>query len=285
MLRAEPELLTALDEDSPLLPMVLVDRVAKLESEVYIGRSMSLESVDPASVGVLLLATFVVESESHPPLAIFLENVLVRTVMDPPVDDQSAGESREATAAAAQDAGERRVLRELVNAWVAAPHTAALRLRLQKAQEFALPAGVVPAREALRSPFASLRERADAVMLIARCGGIEHIPDLEPLLDDTTEVNLHRRRRGTSLGRELNAEGRMQDLALAALVKLTEQEPRAYQFAGLPDADLPAYSQSEFGFASDAERQQALQRWRNWSREHLRWPLWGGWDAAAGTTL
>lgn len=284
MLRAEPELLTALDEGSPLLHVVLSDRVAKLEGEVYFGRQMSLELVDPASVSVLLLSTFVVESESQPPLAIFLENVLVRTVMDPPADEQSAKESSQA-AAAAEDAGKRRVLRELLDAWVASPDTAAMRLRLQKAQEFSLPSGVVPAREALRSSVASLRERADAVMLIASCGGVEHIPDLEPLLTDTTELSLHRRRRGTSSGREVNAEGRMQDLALAALVKLTRQEPRAYQFAGLTDAEPPAYSQSGFGFATDAGRMQALQRWRDWSREHLRWPHWGGWDAVAGTTL
>ena len=204
MLARETELLVGLEDVDPRRGFVLSRRAEELQRELYFGRVQQLEGISPATVAVLLIASLQAESAAagdYSPAATLeplLDQLLSKVVIgEPPVEA----------------ATERPPLVRMLGAWVQTPEAASLHVRLSKSSEFRLPEGIVPARETLQSPAAALKDRADAVLIIARHGGLEHVPDLEPLLQDPTEVTVLRRRR------QSEAATRMQDLALAALIR------------------------------------------------------------------
>jgi HEAT repeat protein len=99
--------------------------------------------------------------------------------------------------------------------------------------------------------------RADALVAIARLGTKEHIPPLEPLLEDITPVGT-----ATVRGKKLTAE--MRDVALAALLQLSGQLKDDFGFpylAAVPGLkELPA--PNRLGFENSASRNTALAKWK-----------------------
>ncbi|MBI1915800.1 MAG: hypothetical protein HYS12_13855 [Planctomycetes bacterium] len=101
--------------------------------------------------------------------------------------------------------------------------------------------------------------RGTAVLFIGQVGGKEHIKDLEPLLEDTTQMGAIRT--GTAT---INAQ--LRDVALAAMIQMSGQNLFDYPFPFLQqyrnlrgNFQLPPYY---YGFQDDAGRTAAMKKWR-----------------------
>ncbi len=262
MLRAEPDLLPAIAENGDDLPQVLRTRMALAEASIRItNHSLELE-IRPEEVAVLLLASL---RDDLGPVG-ELPEYLLRSPPLPAYDQMQQPEWEP--------------LRKLLGAWVLSPATGSKRLRFDVAMRYRLPEVIEPAREIAADPTVSVRERQDAIVMIARYGGFEHIPDLEPLLEDTSEV--HRR----SERNEVTFRTRVQDVALAVLLHLTSQNPEDYGLKGsFQSGETFEFHAQNIGFATEEARREAIRKWRVWRAVKLQSPLFGPLDAIAGTTL
>jgi hypothetical protein len=96
-----------------------------------------------------------------------------------------------------------------------------------------------------------------ALLAVARFGGKEHLPLVEPLMTATdvcgqTPVN------GTVYVTQLR------DFALFAAVQLAGQRPKDFGFTRISGTE-PLISQgSNIGFRSSAERDDAFKKWNDW---------------------
>jgi hypothetical protein len=104
--------------------------------------------------------------------------------------------------------------------------------------------------------------RASALVLLASVGGKGVRPRLEALLNDTTPV-------GTKVLRGTTLSAQVRDVALAALVHRSGRDGADFGFPylkavpGLKALPEPAC----LGFATDAERDAALKKWRALARK------------------
>lgn len=260
MLRADPELLQLMDERPNEVRTALEARTAILTESIRLGRHEIELGVAPEELAVLLLATVACDVG----YGFELPEYLLRSPPLPPYDQL-------------QEQTELAPLRSLLGAWVLTPQAGSRRLRMSVGKDYRLPESLQPAREAAADPQATVRERQDAVVLIARYGGVEHVPDLESLLVDRSAVQTRPKP---------PRESRVQDVALAALLHLTAQNPTDYGLGPFSNSgDAFDFSFQAMGFASDDERNAALRKWRVWRAVKLYSPLFSPLDAIAGTTL
>jgi len=262
MLLAEPELLQLLDDDAAALRPLLARRVESLAAALRIGQYRTVEAGSSTQFAVLLLIA--VSQRLDPPWS--MPELLLDATPLPQADELWNNPDAEP-------------LRRLLSVYVQTPDAGSSPSRMKQAARFRLPEGVEPAREIALDQRRSARERRDAVAMIARYGGLEHLPDLERLLDDEAEVESSTRRL------EVVRRTRMQDVALAAIVRLTAQDPAAYGFAAGTGNGAGELDLSRVGFATPDARAEALRRYRTWRAVNLRSPLFGPLDAIAGDTL
>jgi hypothetical protein len=262
MLRADPELLGRIAAQGEDLPLLLRSRMALAEASIRItNHSLELE-LRPEEVAVLLLASLCDDLGAVGELPEYL----LRSPPLPSYDQMAQAEWEP--------------LRKLLGAWVLSPAAGSKRLRFDVAMRYRLPEVIEPAREIAADPNISVRERQDALIMIARYGGFEHIPDLEPLLEETAEV--HRR----SERSEVTFRTRLQDVALAVLLHLTAQNPEEYGMkAGVSRGEAFEFQAQNIGFATEEARREAIRKWRVWRAVKLQSPLFGPLDAITGTTL
>jgi hypothetical protein len=103
----------------------------------------------------------------------------------------------------------------------------------------------------------------NAILYLAKAGNTSHLHELELLLADETDLQQRRQNSVTTYS------SRVQDVALIALLHLTEQDPQDYGFNGLADDQQYLYKGS-IGFDDDQQRQAALTRWKRWSARNLK---------------
>jgi hypothetical protein len=154
-------------------------------------------------------------------------------------------------------------VRQLIALWVIRPDGAAASQRLSIAIKFELPEGMEVSREIIASGQNGIPIQ-QAILFIARFGSRENIAELEELLADETELPTQRR------GSTNMFSARVQDVALAGLLHLTEQEPKEYGFESIRANPQYLYNPGTMGFTSDEARQRALERWHAWRAEHFK---------------
>jgi hypothetical protein len=197
------------------------------------------------------------------------------------------------TAVEQSDPREAKIHHALLSHWVQLMGQSTPPTRLQLATKFRLPAGLGAAHEIIANRNAVGQSRTqlqNAVRFIASYGGPDDLPDLELLLDieplqqvwerpPVPTVTLRRPPSATTAGDAL-----IKDIALLALIQITEQNPESYGFASSRLEDY-RYSTNAPTFASEEDRQRALAKWQQWRAMHrLEWrPRL--WDASAGTEL
>lgn len=276
ILRTAPDVLLQMAEGDPRL-QASVDSLVVTQTQLRImGNDSQAGAMAPERTALLLWLAVDDDDWHQPLLALLLAEWLANAGLT-----ASDGESDDP-------------LRRLASAWVRSPHTADRVQRMALARQFGLAAGVEPAREILWQPAAPpgdsdgaqrlallrVAQVQEAILLVARFGGVENVPDLEPLLNDVTNVNQFQRRR------EIKFETRVQDLALLALVHLTGQSPVDYGFAeGLTENAQTVFAPQSIGFASDTDRQRALKQWRRWRVLHLAGRQFRPLEAVEGTEL
>lgn len=154
-------------------------------------------------------------------------------------------------------------IQRLLGAWVAHDHgddATLQQYKLHLAQQRNLPQGVVVASRLLKEAEAA-HTLHQCILLLARHGEEKHIAVLETQLGNMAVCS-------TSQVQGAQYQAQVRDLALAALVRITRQDPAPYGYwvpytGKLPDDD-PRVRALTLGYpANDTQqREAAIQRWR-----------------------
>jgi hypothetical protein len=241
MLRAEPEILRLLGEDAESLSGLLERRAEEAVLQFPV-RGSEFSDLTIETLAVFLLAAVEGAADECPTLT----TALPLLVENGPLDGQS------------QDGPEWEAMNLLLGAWVAMPDESAASQRLRIAARYGLPEGVAPALEILEGDEPTPGQRPEAILMIARFGGPEHVSLLEALLSDASEVKTR------TSGRQVRFQSRLQDVALLALLHLTGQDPGQYGFDRLENNSFYIYSAGSAGFEDEESRTEALRKWETW---------------------
>lgn len=170
-----------------------------------------------------------------------------------------------------------RFVESLAVQWVVMPRPGTAHQRFELGWRLNRPEVVVPALELIRQrPIPN--QASGYFAMLARYGGPEEIDALESLLDDVSEQWSHERD-------DTKMQTQVRDLALAALIELTQQKAEEY---GLKPFDRDVNRRIRAlrpVFENEAAREAALAKWKTWSALNLK-KYWGFPSVAVeGTTL
>lgn len=98
------------------------------------------------------------------------------------------------------------------------------------------------------------------ILALGKFGSAEHVPLIEPLLQDARPADKKSRRQDS------NTEVR--DVALAVLVYLTGQNLADYGLKHAKSDHMQLFQLHSLGFHEAAARESALKKWREWSLRH-----------------
>ena len=112
----------------------------------------------------------------------------------------------------------------------------------------------------------SIQSRAKAIAIIAKLGGPSEVGKLQDLLrTENTVGHFASKREQKKL-----LEVQLRDVALAACIYLSRQDPEDFGFMVNPHRKNNFMSLSRAGFFSQAEREEALKKWQQYYQENLR---------------
>jgi len=106
-----------------------------------------------------------------------------------------------------------------------------------------------------------------AILAVGKFGSEENIAALEPFLEDARECLPRQPINGP--GSQVAAV-QMRDVALAALLRLTGQEPVAYGFLHTRPHPQMLFDVTSLAMENDERRAAALEQWRAWKAQHTR---------------
>lgn len=153
-------------------------------------------------------------------------------------------------------------LKRLLGVWI---QTTANTTRAQQgiylARQYKVQEGVPLAVSLLKQNDSPVHIRLQAIQAIAELGGEAQVKVLESQLDDTTQCSI-----STHNGVKIITQVR--DVALAALITVTEQKLADYGFFEQPDTGRAVFRTPTLGFPDDKQRDKALAKWREWAKEH-----------------
>jgi hypothetical protein len=129
--------------------------------------------------------------------------------------------------------------------------TLAFKLHLKEGLDLAV--------QVLREKQAQANDRATAAMVVGWVGGREHLPLLEPLLSEATQV-------GSFAHGNVSGTTQVGDVALAMLVRLSGQKLADYGYpaADLSDDIIEIHGPAILGFPEGGQREASKKKWRDW---------------------
>ncbi len=220
--------------DRALVPMLLAQRTAQLHDDLRRNRPIAVSSV----ASLLLVAA---RSDIEISNQMGMMSLCYRTEFDRAI---RSGPGQHA-------------LKSLLGRVVARVSDESLfAQRFHFSLHYDLPEGLEPARQVLNERTGIPHVRYYAVLVVAKMGQSEDLVLLERMLDDSGEVvSQHRVDR-----RQISTQVR--DIALAALV---QRHGEPFENYGLhqvrPDEKL-MFQSTSVGFETDAQRDEAIARWR-----------------------
>lgn len=243
MQRAEGELLQAADENPKRAGDLLEARCT------HISQSLEPDSqlhraplVPPATLAALLL----VAADPDVPISTETGRCLYQFCRERALEQ----------AVLARDAGD--ILRRLLVNWIERPLAADSSVaywNMVLGMENEIKESLSPAITLLAAGAVPAHLMQYAILAVGKFGGVEQLPLLEPLLDDTRSIAFPNRGR-----QELDAQVR--DVALAALVHLSGQKLVDYGFSHVRTHPSYLFIADSLGFSDPAQRDRALQIWR-----------------------
>ncbi|MEZ5939816.1 MAG: hypothetical protein R3C18_00400 [Planctomycetaceae bacterium] len=261
MLRAEPELLLALNSRQGTVRSLLESRCGELR----MFPNQPNQEANPLTTASVLFVTLQEDAQPSAQAMHVVSSLIASGRFMALLNDPQVGVAA----------------RTLVEQWIGHGTISTAYMRLQTSDRLKSSAGMVAARELLSSPNAPGPTEQVAVRHLAKTGGPEAISILESKLDDTTVVtSANQNNLETTTESTYRVEFR--DIVLLALVQMTKQSPVHY---GFEDTNNGAYRPQNSGFASDLEREAALRKWQRWSHENLREVHAEPFDASEGTAL
>ncbi len=152
----------------------------------------------------------------------------------------------------------------LFTRWVITPHRGQSFNRFHLAFRSKLPEAVIPAVELVQQRANSPRLN-EPLLAIARYGGPEEMAIVETLLTDTTELDSHAE--AITAKKETT---QLRDLALATLIEMNKQDPVLFGLKPFSRDNAGYIQVITPSFESDAQRDDAFGKWKEWSAKHLK---------------
>ncbi len=174
-------------------------------------------------------------------------------------------------------------VRRILGCYVADSRLSTAGERLKLGAEFNLPDTVQPAYEIILRYLKSVGPQSEddkpnpssprvawesahlhnAILTVGKWGKPEDLFLLSRLLEDRRSFATRKK-----AGR-VAYSSRVQDVALLAMLHLTEQSPEDYGFQGLRKDATFLYAISSAGFPAEEKRQAALDKWERWESRYL----------------
>jgi hypothetical protein len=234
MQRAEPGLMGAIDDGAQAVGRAVEVRCLHLQQT----QRSSGQAIGLGSIAALL---FVVGDESL--------NLNFQTV--------SALCSfcyQPAVAAAMDEAGQRKILRKLLGAWIKRSDGWTGYQCLSLAMRYELKEGLAPAMKIVQNAGDQPYIRQNAVLTIAKLGDESQLPLLEKLLEDKSKC-------ATQRLNNVTFETQLRDVALAAILIMKKQEPKEFGFERLQLNPTNVFVTSTVGFENEDKRKAAFAKY------------------------
>jgi hypothetical protein len=128
------------------------------------------------------------------------------------------------------------------------------------AMQYELKEGLVPAEKMLKVGGNPPHLQQYAILAVAKLGDKSHMPLLEGQLEDNTRLSARR-------VNDQTFETQVRDVALAALLHVTGQDPGEYGLDQLQPNEQLLYNPSTAGFETEEQRAAALAKWKTYRAE------------------
>jgi hypothetical protein len=164
---------------------------------------------------------------------------------------------------AVQNGPKTNAMRKLLGNWIRRGEGFSAYQGLGLAMQYDLKEGLIPAEKELRNRGNQAHITQYAILTLAKLGDESHVPLLETALDDTTRCTMMRIN-------NRNYETQVRDIALAALLHVTKQDPKTYGFDRLQTHPQIVFNTTTVGFESDTERNEALAKWKTFQESRAK---------------
>jgi hypothetical protein len=155
------------------------------------------------------------------------------------------------------------LLKKILGAWIVRDLSPALTSQnLYLAIRYELKECLEPAVRLLKQVGASPQMKPYALLAVARFGGKEHLPLVEPFMT-ATDVCLQTNVNGVIYVTQLR------DVALFAVVTLAGQRPKDFGFTRISGTEPLISQAASIGFWSNADREEAFKKWNDWRAANL----------------
>lgn len=244
MQRAEPDLLEAADNPSPLLDDALLQRCAQLQQTIFApfaSDSRARRQAPLGSVAALLFVATQPEVQVSDALISYLH-----TFSFQPAFTQAMTDPRRS-----------KPLRKLLGTWVGrGAGSQSTYHNFMLALQYNLSEALEPAKAALKAHDAQPYAVQYALLVVGRFGSSEeYAPLIERLLDDKNVL-------GTNNIDQKEVRTEVRDVALAILVHLAGEDHGQYGFKYLQKNPQSGILPLSAGFANEKERSAAIEKWR-----------------------
>jgi HEAT repeat protein len=246
MQRAEPAVLKASEAGAALAGEALARRVFELqeaaEQENYVQ-----EDAPTGRVAALLFAAAPGDVAVSDEVGMYLANIQYQA----PFQD-AVGRGQQSD-----------LLRKVLAAWISRTEGLGSQPKLQNvmaALRLNMKEGLLPATSLARDAALEAYARPYPILAIAKLGGKEHLPLLQPLLEDESQCNEFHE--GSKIYRM-----QVRDVALLAMLHLTGQNPKDYGFERLQSNEMFLYDPGSVTFASRKKRREAFEKWKAYQEE------------------
>lgn len=249
--RAEPELMAALESGARPAADLLGQRANQHRQTLQAdNQQLSLGQV-AATLFVAAQEDIVIPSQTM--------NALLSHCHQPSFRDSMSAPSR------------REIPKKMLGAVIRRSDEAAAFQAMSVAYQYNMPEGIAPAEKILSAPAGSRSAPMAqlALMTVARLGDLSHLPLVEKLLSDGSQLS--RMQDNTTV-----YDVQLRDAALAAAVILTKQDIKAYFDVpgnqSLSDPQMIFFNARVIGFASAEKRAAVFEKWAKYRAQQASAP-------------
>jgi hypothetical protein len=235
--------------------------LAAAEPTVNIGRGRTIVQPTVSNLGAILSWLFVA-SDPDVQLSDDITSYAMQLPNNRVFQEAALPNSRDASS-------QREVCRKILGHWVARDdlNSALVMSNLSYAATFDLKEGVVPAVSILKQPQSPTNMKSSALLVLAKFGGKEQLPLVEPLLQDH-ELCFGNQFMGAANQPMTPANQitpvQLSDVALFTTILLSDQDPKKFGFVRFHSAQRELLNPNSAAFASDKDREGAFQKWQEW---------------------
>ena len=235
MVRAEPEMLSALERGKQSVLELFPARVQEIQQTQQFGAA----TISVGTIATILFAANTAHAETNPPAAQSVYGMCYQPALRAAL---MGGENSE-------------VLRKLLGVWIQRGDDVLAYQGMQLATQFEMKEGLVPALKLLKNANTQAQLRQYAVLFVAKLGEPSHIELLEKMLDDPSPC-------GTWQVANVNISTQLRDVALAAVLILHKKDPKQFGFERLQMSNPYGFAPMTAGFESEEKRAKTFDKWR-----------------------